>query len=66
MRKRARRGSSPATVYGVTSRADTGLWADLLLTPETVTRTVTRADGFDDVARQRIGLKGADGAVVVK
>ena len=50
MRKRARRGSSPATVHGVTSRADTGLWADLLLTPETVTRTVTRADGFDDVA----------------
>jgi fructoselysine-6-P-deglycase FrlB-like protein len=37
-------------VTGVTSRIDTGLFADLLLTPGTVTTTVAAADGFDDVA----------------
>lgn len=31
-------------------REDTGLWADLLLTPGTVTATAAAADGFDDVA----------------
>ena len=38
--------------YGdhVTSRTDTGLFADLRLTPQTVTDTVTSAEGFDDVA----------------
>jgi len=37
-------------VTGVTTRIDTGLFADLLLTPSTVTTTVAAADGFDDVA----------------
>jgi len=37
-------------VAGVTRRIDTGLFADLLLTPSTVTTTVAAADGFDDVA----------------
>jgi len=37
-------------VTGVTPRIDTGLFADLLLTPSTVTTTVAAADGFDDVA----------------
>ena len=31
-------------------REHTGLWADLLLTPGTVTATAAAADGFDDVA----------------
>ncbi len=31
-------------------RDGTGLWADLLLTPTTVTATAAAADGFDDVA----------------
>ena len=34
----------------VTLRTDTGLFADLLLTPGTVTATVAAATGFDDVA----------------
>ena len=34
----------------MTARADTGLWADLLLTPGTLTRTAADAEGFDDVA----------------
>ncbi|MSO44193.1 MAG: SIS domain-containing protein [Thermoleophilia bacterium] len=34
----------------MTDRADTGLWSDMLLTPETVSATVLQADGFDDVA----------------
>ena len=34
----------------VTTRTDTGLFADLLLTPGTVTATVANADGFDTVA----------------
>jgi fructoselysine-6-P-deglycase FrlB-like protein len=37
-------------VARVTPRTDTGLFADLLLTPGTVTTTVAAADGFDDVA----------------
>lgn len=32
------------------TREGTGLWADLLLTPDTVTATAAAADGFDDVA----------------
>lgn len=32
------------------ARTDTGLWADLALTPGTVTATATQAQGFDDVA----------------
>lgn len=35
----------------MTHRADTGLWQDLLLTPGTVSATVERADGFDEVAQ---------------
>ena len=31
-------------------RTDTGLWADLALTPGTVSATVAHAEGFDDVA----------------
>ncbi len=31
-------------------RTDSGLWADLELTPGTLTATTTRAEGFDDVA----------------
>ena len=34
----------------MTARADTGLFADLLLTPAAVTATVADARGFDDVA----------------
>ncbi len=41
---------TPATVRQVTSRTETGLWADLVLTPGTVTHTTAEADGFDDVA----------------
>ena len=32
------------------ARTDTGLWADLALTPGTVSATVAHAEGFDDVA----------------
>lgn len=31
-------------------RTDSGLWADLVLTPGTLTATTSRAEGFDDVA----------------
>jgi fructoselysine-6-P-deglycase FrlB-like protein len=34
----------------MTTRMDTGLWHDLVLTPGTVTATTQAADGFDDVA----------------
>lgn len=44
-----RRPHRPGTVSRVTARTDTGLFTDLLRTPETVTATVANADGFDDV-----------------
>jgi fructoselysine-6-P-deglycase FrlB-like protein len=33
-----------------TPRTDTGLWADLALTPEALSHTAAHAEGFDDVA----------------
>lgn len=45
-----RRPYRAGTVEGVSTRTETGLFADLLGTPETVTATVAAADGFDDVA----------------